>query len=433
MALALLAMVIVPLSARAGEWIQVSCINPDGSGAPSQGWSGSAIGSPPIASQANPRCTPQVPMEAILWEGQPAPYGSEELLQYAPPAGSAIVGGTLTVGLYADGYGSGSSTYVWGSAGVLEPSSEITPANIVKQCTNAQNACQNGTNDYVGSLSLPADAGGDVYVYANCNGFNTNGSCDAGGSNSAWALAQVSSAHILLLDDAVPTGFGFAGTVFTPHVSGDATMTFTAADPGGPGVYAIVVALDGHPVYAGTPNPNNGACAPVGTDPSTHALMFDYQQPCPLSQLAGFAIPTAGLRDGKHSLTVTVTDAAGNSSEVLARTITTRNSGSTRTRLPGLHVRLTFLWHWNGRHTTLTRARVAHLPRSARATLRCSGKGCPKLPRVHRVAGLLHALLGARFRSGEELLLTITARGRRAERIRITIRNNRVPLARLVH
>jgi hypothetical protein len=33
--------------ARAGEWVQVSCENPNGTPASSQGWTGSALGSPP--------------------------------------------------------------------------------------------------------------------------------------------------------------------------------------------------------------------------------------------------------------------------------------------------------------------------------------------------------------------------------------------------
>jgi hypothetical protein len=264
---ALLVALASPGVSEAGQWVQVSCVNPDGSAAPSEGWSGTTVGSPALGSLANPRCTPQVPMEAILWDSQPAPYQAEELLQYTPPAGSTVVGGTLGVGLYADGYGTGSDSYDWASAGVLEPGPDPTTANVVKICIQSQHVCQSGTDDYIGPISLPADAGGNVYLLANCNGFNTTGACDAGGTQNAWALAQLSSARILLRNDSVPQGAGFAGTILTPHATGDASLGFTATDFAGPGVYQVVVQVDGHVVYAGTPNSNDGQCAPATPAP----------------------------------------------------------------------------------------------------------------------------------------------------------------------
>lgn len=43
-------MALVLSAARAGEWMQVSCVNPDGSVAPYQGWSGTSDGSPEFDS-----------------------------------------------------------------------------------------------------------------------------------------------------------------------------------------------------------------------------------------------------------------------------------------------------------------------------------------------------------------------------------------------
>jgi hypothetical protein len=340
-------------------------------------------------------------MEAILWNAQAAPVGTEELLHYTPPAGSTVAGGMLQVGLYADGYGTGSDMYDFGSAGVLEPGPDVTTANVVKVCTQSQHVCQNGTDDYLGPISLPADAGGDVYLFANCNGFNVNGGCNAGGSENAWALAQLSSAQVLLRNDAVPQGTGFAGTILAPHATGNASLGFTASDPAGPGVYRVVVQVDGHVVFAGTPNANDGACAPVGTDAATGALMFDHQQPCPQSEPILLSVPTAGLRDGRHSLTVAVGDAAGNASQVLATPITTRNSGSTRTRLPRLHVRLTFRWRWNGRHTRLGRPSAA-----ADAAVRRSPEPAARLAGCSRRCGATCSPPATAFASPSRPLVT---------------------------
>lgn len=418
--------------ARAGEWVQVSCTNPDGSAAPSEGWTGSAQGSPPLGSQANPRCSPQVPMQATLFDGMAAPAGAEELLQYAPPVGSTLIGGTLQVGLYADGYGSGSDGYTWGSAGVLEPGPQQTTANVVKLCTQSQDICQNGTDDYTGALSLPVDAGGDLYLEADCSGFNTSGACDAGGSQDTWALAELSSAQLLLRNDAVPQGTGFGGTLLARDATGDATLGFTASDPGGPGVYQVVAEIDGRPAYSGTPNDNDGDCRPVGTDAATGALMFDYQQPCPASEPVALTIPTAGLKDGHHALAVSVIDAAGNATQVLSESITTRNSGATHSRLRRLNIVLTVDWHWDGAHTTLIRAHVREAPRGAGATASCRGRGCPPgaLRRREALRRLLRALTGLTFTAGDRLSLAFIAPGRVSERVRFTIRDGAVPSAR---
>lgn len=432
----LVALLAAP-AARAGVWVQVSCVNPDGSAAPSQGWTGASGGSPELGSQANPRCTPQVPMEAILFGdgsgGDPAPYGAQETLQYAPPAGSSIIGGTLDVGLYADGYGSGDDDYDWGSAGVFEPASEQTSANTVKVCTESQPpACENGTNDYVGDLSLPAQAGGDVYLEAYCNGFNPNGGCDTGGSNGAWALAELYGADIELANDAVPSGARFTGGILRAHASGDASLRFTAADPGGPGVYLVSASIDGRVVLQGTPDTEDGTCVPVGADASTHGLMFDDAQPCPTSEPVSLAIPTSGLRDGRHRLTVSVTDAAGNVTRILSREISTRNSGATQTRLPRLDVRLTFDWHWDRARTRLHGASAAGAPVGARGTVSCRGAGCPRLPAGSpSLSRLLRRMRGRVFSAGDRIVLVVRTRGHAPERVSIAIRNGARPLTRL--
>src|SRR5579875_2591401 len=98
-------------AARAGPWIQVACVNPDGSAAPSEGWSTQGDALSPGAS-ASAACGPGSPMEASL-PGSPVASTSgedfdSELLVYTPPPGSALLGGTFSLGLSADGSGAGS-------------------------------------------------------------------------------------------------------------------------------------------------------------------------------------------------------------------------------------------------------------------------------------------------------------------------------------
>ncbi len=91
--------------AHAGVWMLTSCINPDQSAAPRDGWSGGTTGTVSLGSTNNTNCSPSTPMYAALSMTSPAPTGASEYLQYTPPPGSTLVGGSLLVGLAAQGYG----------------------------------------------------------------------------------------------------------------------------------------------------------------------------------------------------------------------------------------------------------------------------------------------------------------------------------------
>jgi hypothetical protein len=216
-----------------------------------------------------------------------------------------------------------------------------------------------------------------------------------------------------------------------------AHVVFTAADPGGPGVYSVSAAIDGTPVYSATPNVNDGACVPVGTDTSG-ALMFDSAQPCPVTEVVDVPIPTAGLADGSHELALTVTDAARNSATVLDQTITTSNPQTTPSPSGrrALHATFVISWRWKGASTLLRSIRVKRLLRNARVAVSCSGKHCPKLRASARgprkAAALLRKLAGRRLRAGQSLLITVTAPRHAAERIALRIRKGLKPSARLL-
>ena len=255
-------------------------------------------------------------------------------------------------------------------------------------------------------------------------------------ANNNYADVFISQADLLLQNNAVPTGSGFTGTVLEPGARGLTDLTFTAADPSGPGVYQVQVSVDGTPVYSQTPNTNSGQCVPVGTDPSSGALMFDYQQPCPPAESVDVPISTTGLQDGSHELSVKVIDAAGNVATALDQTITTSNPLVTPRPAKGVRAQFVMKWRWAGARTTLRSITVRKLPRGARVRVSCAGRGCPKL-RLRSAAGgrvrrLLAGLGGRTFRAGDRLRLTVTAPRRTSENIQVTIRNNRIPQARLL-
>lgn len=232
----------------------------------------------------------------------------------------------------------------------------------------------------------------------------------------------------------MPTGSGFTGTVLQPGAGALTDLTFTAADPGGPGVYQVQVSVDGTPVYAATPNTNSGECAPVGTDPGSGALMFDYQQPCPPAESVDVPISTTALQAGRHELSVKVIDAAGTAATVLDQNITTSTPLVTPRPAKGVRAQFVMRWSWTSARTTLRSIVIRKLPRRARVRVSCAGRGCPKLrlrsatsPRVRR---LLAGLRGRSFRAGDRLRLTVTAPRLRSENIAVTIRHNRIPEAR---
>jgi hypothetical protein len=307
-------------SACAGNWMEVSCLNPSQSAAPSEGWSSFAAGGG-YGSNNSTGCGPGRPMFASLSTDAAVGVGSVETLQYTPPSGSTLIGGSVDVSLYADGYGYNAS----GTAVAYTPEYAYNGSNVFFQCASGLPPCASGSYDFSGVLGIPAGRGGSLYLSAGCGGAEGY-ACNSGGSEGAWSLVRLWWANLLLSSEVTPTGSGFSGTLLSANVEGTAGLTFTVADPGGPGVYLVVVQIDGKTVYSGTPNGNGGKCVPVGS--SDGVLMFDYSQPCPASESVDLPINTTSLSNGQHTLKVLVQDAAGNSAVAYDAGISTKQPTS---------------------------------------------------------------------------------------------------------
>jgi hypothetical protein len=420
--------------ARAGEWMQVSCVNPNGSTAPSDGWSSFTTGSPKFPSDNDTACSANSPMSATLADQAPANVGDSEDLEYQPPAGSTLAGGTMQASLVANA--TSSNQLADGTAALFEPAFQYDTSNVFFQCVQTSIDCGNGGLDYAGNVSLPANRGGNLYAQAECGGYG--GQCDQNGAFGAWALVQISKADLLLSNSSAPEGSHFSGSALQRAVRGTAQLVFTATDPGGPGVYSVTVSLDGRPVWSGTPDTNGGKCVAVGTDQSSGALMFDWQQPCMATEVVDVPVTTEGLADGPHELTAVIADAAQNTSTVLDQRITTSNPQTTPVpgRRGAVHARFVISWHWSGLRTLLRSISVQRLSRTARVSVACRGRGCPRLrvrsAGARNVKKLLRALGGRRFSSGDRLTITVSAPRHIAERIQLLMRDNRVPKARLL-
>ena len=331
LALALATAIVGASPARAGYWMRSSCINPGGTPASSEGWSG-VSNDAGYGSTNSVACAPGGAMFALLSAAAWAPVGAHQTLVYTPPAGSTLSGGIVGVDLVADGRGSNAS----GVAAVYTPSFAYDASNVVVQCASGLSPCANGTNRYTGPVALPANRGGSLYVSAGCGG-SPGAVCNDGGSDGVWSRARVQYANLLLSSGFAPTATAFRGSLLTPGAHGTASLSFAADVPGGPGIYRVNVMIDGKSVYDATPNTNGGRCAPVGVDSATGALVFAYQQPCLRAQTVDLTVRTTTMRDGAHELAIVVTDAARNAQTVLRQPISIINrttASSTLTSSP---------------------------------------------------------------------------------------------------
>jgi hypothetical protein len=174
-------------------------------------------------------------------------------------------------------------------------------------------------------VGLPSNRGGNLYLAASCGG-GSGYACNSGGSNGSWSLVRLWWANLLLSNTATPAASAITGPLLESGARGIQDLALTASDAGGPGVYSIKVQLDGVTAYNGTPDTNGGKCAPVGVNGG--ALMFDHSQPCRQSESVDLPIDTSPVRDGKHTLKVTIEDAAQNSAVVYDGAIVTLNAPS---------------------------------------------------------------------------------------------------------
>jgi hypothetical protein len=293
-------------SAMAGVFMQVVCGNPDGSQAPVDGWASFEWGTVHSPTEGAIDDCGHGGLRVEISGGNAEPVGANATWTYTAPAGSSIAGGDALLSLTASSGG-----IAW-----LGSSSAPAPGNVIAACGafNNYNGCMTGDRP----LALPGP-GKQLVLGAQCIAPSDSGRC------STLDIGTLSRARILLANAARPAASGFAGSLLAPSPHGTANISFTASDPVGPGIYWVTVLIDGGVAYQGTPDTNGGACASIGTDPMSGALMFEHEQPCPQTEDVDIPVDTSKLADRQHEVTVLVEDAARNTSTVLDQIITTAN------------------------------------------------------------------------------------------------------------
>lgn len=110
----------------------------------------------------------------------------------------------------------------------------------------------------------------------------------------------------------------------TQPLSGTATWSYQASDPGGGGVFRIGVLLDGHPLgEAHVINEEGGRCRMLAL---STVRAFIAPQPCPESVRSSFLLDSDTLIDGTHTLEAYVEDVAGQRATILDQTVASANA-----------------------------------------------------------------------------------------------------------
>jgi hypothetical protein len=322
LAVALIGVLLLAASAaRAGDWAQVGCTQPNGQPAPIEGWTPEAVSGPGNYSSAYSTCGQAggalVAQSSNQW---PQSRYSGYLWHYEAPNGSTIAGGTLSLSLYSPE----------GQAYVATPANSF-PDDVVANCQFNVSCSEHGPDGgpFVGTVPIDHPGGTNIYTEAECLGPGQPGtsteSCPVGGGgNGVNAQAVIYAADIELANESTPTASGFAGPLLQGTTSGTTDLTFSAQDPGGPGVYQVIAAVDNTTVYDGTPETNGGRCARIGAN-AGGVSEFLYAQPCKQNVALDLPVNTTRFANGQHELKITVADAAGNTSVVYDGTISIAN------------------------------------------------------------------------------------------------------------
>ena len=180
-------------SARAGVWTLVSCTQPSGVPAPTDGWStGWWAGAATAGSgDINTCATPGGSLAAVSSQTAGAfAYTGPEWV-FNAPGGAAIAGGSITATLTAP----------QGQAWIGTPGPAYDGADVIANCQMGSAPCQNG-GQQSGTFPISHPGGTSIYAPALCVVSST--ACPATGGAGVNAEVAITSAQIELSVDATP-------------------------------------------------------------------------------------------------------------------------------------------------------------------------------------------------------------------------------------
>jgi hypothetical protein len=309
-------LLVFAVIAQGRDYHVYSCSDPvTGAILPAYGWKGSGNG-PTLNTCATNPVAGGLRVEAIPQFGP-----TKGTWTFTAPADTNIVAATL----YRSVVASYRTLAYWAS-----PEEEYTSSNVFDSCQGSSELSPCTLGDGSAQTCKP------VSCYSPADVLNVPAAnlpsphivlsmrCLAAGCGGSEALH---SADITLQQDFGPTGSATGGGLITqPILQGVEDISISASDPGA-GVFQAIFQIDGNVVSRQTININGGNCQPYKTAPDETSVFLN-PLPCPqLVTNVNVPFNTAQARDGSHHLVVLVSDAAGNTTPILSRTVAFNNSG----------------------------------------------------------------------------------------------------------
>lgn len=310
----------IPYGAQEGEAAPVQTAA--GAGEEAGKWSKIASG---VGADATDSCgSPEGTLAGYLTAGREHSKVDDAEWTFTAPTNEMVVAGTR---LWRAGNANGGAGYgFWFSA----PNDVFGAPDIFGPSCVYNAGCHTGIGSTttflspnnlveVSSENVPSS---HLYINASCS----SASCpsDAGDEQGHAVVVYIYAADIALEEQAAPSVSGLSGELASAEeVSGTASLFFNASDAGS-GVYKEIASVDGRVVDSRIVD-ETGLCKEVAV-PAEDGPAFLSAQPCPSSANGHVTLETTGLANGAHHLTVEVTDAAGNATTVLSKTIQVANT-----------------------------------------------------------------------------------------------------------
>ncbi len=255
--------------------------------------------------------------------------------EFAAPAGELIRDATLWRSGNADG---GSGYLFWFATPSNPPSREaITSESEFDGCAYIA-GCTTGLGTVAEPLAkenkveVPAPNLGGSHLYINASCSSASCPSSSGDEQGHAVVVYVYATDIALEEQTAPSVSNLSGELAGGEpLSGTASLFFQASDPGS-GIYRQIVSVDGK-ILESQVVEETGLCKEVPV-PAEDGPAFLSAQPCPVSANGRVSLDTTKLSNGTHQLLVEVTDAAGNATTVISKTIDVANSVSSPESLP---------------------------------------------------------------------------------------------------
>ena len=232
--------------------------------------------------------------EDLVGSTTQVPSGGEAGWQFTAPAGTVITGVS-----YYRALDTVAGTAYW-QAGLFSASG--TPLDI---CETDPTPCSSPNNQVPVSLTGLNTTGLVFGIYCDATSPSV---CTPGGSEHS-AQAQMYSIAVTLSETGLPSVSGLGGPLWSGGVVwGTETVTFSASDPSG----IAQVAVD-------------GPAGQVALQPQS--CNYSETQPCPDLPSGSVGVNTTMLADGAQTLSLLVTNAAGNTATVQSPSVVVDNNG----------------------------------------------------------------------------------------------------------